>query len=75
MHRHRLHNDVDYYCLPQPPAPAASIHGFIACPAVLFQGSTGCPCWQFFLYQTALAQAQLEARPSLIERDWLGVWN
>jgi hypothetical protein len=31
--------------------------------------------WQQELYAKALAEAQAVARPSLLERDLLGVWN
>jgi hypothetical protein len=31
--------------------------------------------WQQALYQWAYNQAQELLKPSLYERDWLGVWN
>jgi hypothetical protein len=31
--------------------------------------------WQQALYQWAYEQAREMLRPSLVERDWLGVWN
>lgn len=54
------------------PSPAA----FLLCPLMSL------PCtspaqgqWQQNLYAWALAQAQAVVRPSLLERDLLGVWN
>ena len=47
------------------PSPAA----FLMCPPMVL-----CP-WQQQLYAWALAQAQAVVRPSLLERDLLGVWN
>ncbi|MGH7173337.1 MAG: hypothetical protein ACRELG_23895 [Gemmataceae bacterium] len=47
------------------PSPTA----FLLCPAPV-----SCP-WQQNLYAWALAQAQAVVRPSLPERDLLGVWN
>jgi hypothetical protein len=54
------------------PSPAA----FVLCPvmALPFAGPSLCPCQQG-LYAWALAQAQAVVRPSLLERDLLGVWN
>jgi hypothetical protein len=75
MHRHRLHSELDHYRLPEPPASPVTGNSFIVCPAVLFQGSQGWQPWQVYLYQQALARAQAAARPSLADRDWLGVWN
>lgn len=47
------------------PSPAA----FVFCAPMV-------PCpWQQQLYAWALAQAQAVVRPSLLERDLLGVWN
>jgi hypothetical protein len=51
------------------PAPAA----FLLCP--LMAPSPAQCQWQQGLYAWALAQAQAVVRPSLLERDLLGVWN
>jgi hypothetical protein len=49
------------------PSPSA----FLLCPVM------GLPCqqWQQDVYAWAFAQAQAVVRPSLLERDLLGVWN
>jgi hypothetical protein len=54
------------------PSPAA----FLLCPLTGLPFTAPAPCqWQQDLYAWALAQAQAVARPSLLERDLLGVWN
>jgi hypothetical protein len=54
------------------PSPTA----ILLCPAMAlpFASPMMCP-WQQQLYAWALAQAQAVVRPSLLERDLLGVWN
>jgi hypothetical protein len=62
--------------LPRPPAPALNPASFALCPAAAFPGY--CPeLWtvQQWLYERAFAIAQEVVRPSLPERDLLGVWN
>ncbi len=71
MHRNRMATEPEYR-LPQPPPPPVSPVGFVFCPLCGPQGLTPCQQW---LYQEALAQAQAVARPSILERDLLGVWN
>jgi hypothetical protein len=51
------------------PSPAA----FLFCPVAVLP-LPQCPGQQE-LYAWALAQAQAVVRPSLLERDLLGVWN
>ena len=51
------------------PSPAA----FFLCPPTNSVPSQS--EWQQNLYALALAQAQAIVRPSLLERDLLGVWN
>ena len=73
MDRHRMGGEGDYTTLPRTAAPQLSLGAFILCPV-----SYGNPLelfWQQELYRWALAQAQAVVRPSLPERDLLGVWN
>ncbi len=71
-----LPQDVVSYRLPQPPPQEITPAGFCACPVVLMQGLTGGEMIaRMAAYQLAYEQAQIEAAPSLIERDLLGVWN
>jgi hypothetical protein len=54
----------------------ASPCGFMLCPAALLQGvDSGRHGWQQQVYQWAFEQAQAVVRPSILERDLLGVWN
>jgi hypothetical protein len=60
----------------QPPAPQATAATFLLVPLACLPPQ--CPAqaaWQIALYQWAFARAQEAARPSLIERDLLAVWN
>lgn len=73
MDRHRKGGELGHSALPRPAVPAPSFTGFMLC---------GVPCssamhglWQQELYRWALAEAQAVVRPSLPERDLLGVWN
>jgi hypothetical protein len=69
MNRNRLR-------LPQPAAPAASAASFMMYPIVCMPFmSPAQSLWMEMLYRQALEQAQQIARPSLPERDLLGVWN
>jgi hypothetical protein len=68
--------DVVTYRLPQPPAQGITPAGFCACPAALMQGFTlGEMMARMAAYQLAFEQAQIEATPSLLERDLLGFWS
>jgi hypothetical protein len=56
--------------------PSPAPENFLLCPVA--HSPFVCPAhcrWQQELYAWALAQAQAVARPSLLERDLLGVWN
>jgi hypothetical protein len=53
------------------PSPAA----FLFCPVTGMPFPCAVQQWQQELYAWALAQAQAVVRPSLLERDLLGVWN
>jgi hypothetical protein len=62
--------------LPRPQKPSISPQHFLACPAALLQGLSAEQVeGQQHVYRLALEQAQAVARPSLAERDLLGVWN
>jgi hypothetical protein len=70
----RLQPVTDHYRLPQPPVPPPGPGAFLACP--LGPGQTAEQrLWQAALYQLAFERAQAVVRPSLLERDLLGVWN
>ena len=71
-----LPQDVVTYRLPRPAEPQVTATGFSACPAVLLHGMNSAQlAATFSIYRLALEQARIEARPSLLERDLLGVWN
>ncbi|HTU93120.1 MAG TPA: hypothetical protein VMF69_23770 [Gemmataceae bacterium] len=56
--------------------PAPSPQAFLLCPLMgLPFASPAQFQWQQELYAWAMAQAQAVVRPSLPERDLLGVWN
>lgn len=69
MFRNRIIQEVENLRLPQPAAPAVAPCAFIPCLVVGIQAQ------QQLLYQWAFEQAQAVARPSILERDLLGVWN
>jgi hypothetical protein len=76
MPRHRLLHEVSVYRLPQPPAPRLEPSAFALCPFGLLPGQSA-QLWlmQQWIYRQALEQAVAAHRPSLPERDLLGVWN
>jgi hypothetical protein len=59
--------------LPRSPAPAPNPNAFVlvAVPAGTAQEWAA----QQWIYQQALAAAEAVMRPSLLDRDLLGVWN
>jgi hypothetical protein len=59
--------------LPQPPAPPLNPRAFMLCPVAV--ASPQHSQLQVWLYQRAFELAQAAARPSILERDLLGVWN
>ena len=64
------------YRLPQPPAPTLQAGSFMFVPlAVSSQVTLDQLQIQLWLYRAAFEEAQAVARPSLLERDLLGVWN
>jgi hypothetical protein len=74
MQRHRFSEQLEQRRLPHPPAQAVKGNAFCACPIGLVMAGPAW-LWQQRLYQIALAEAQAVVRPSLPERDLLGVWN
>jgi hypothetical protein len=61
---------------PQPPTPAWTPTTFILCPLPWSQNLAPAQ-WavQQWVYQCAFEQAQAVVKPSILERDLLGVWN
>lgn len=55
--------------LPRPPQASVSPQSFLLCPAMAMSAA------QQWLYQKAFEEAQAVARPSILERDLLAVWN
>jgi len=58
---------------PRPPDPPPAPAGFMLCPACLMNAAQWACQQQLYLW--AFQQAQAVVRPSLPERDLLGVWN
>jgi hypothetical protein len=73
MDRHRMGGEAHSASLPRPAVPQLSLGAFILYP-VLYSNPLEL-LWQQQLYRWAFAQAQAVVRPSLPERDLLGVWN
>ncbi len=60
----------------EPPGNPLASGSFMIVPTGLFSPvSPEVAQWQQALYQWAYQQAQELHKPSLYERDWLGVWN
>lgn len=60
--------------LPKPPHVSIMPGAFVLC-AASANLSVDQWYWQQFVYQQAYERAQAIVRPSLLERDLLGVWN
>ena len=61
---------------PEPTVPVFSPGSYVGCPMVLVQAMTAEQLsWHALVYLVAFQQAQATLRPSLLERDLLGVWN
>jgi hypothetical protein len=76
MLHNRFNIEVEAVRLPRPPLHAIVPKAFVLCPATIVQGLTveqrAFPQW---IYQKAFEEARAVVRPSLPERDLLGVWN
>jgi hypothetical protein len=65
--------EPEQFQVPHPPVPGPNACAFvwIAVPMTCLQQWT----MQQWIYQRAFEQAQAVVRPSIVERDLLGVWN
>ena len=77
MASHRFRNLLRENRLSPSFASQPSLKGFICCPASVLQTLQGQQLsrQQQQIYQMAFQEAQAVARPSILERDLLGVWN
>ena len=76
MQFHRFRNQLASLRISEMAPSRASESGFMACPAALFVLFAGSPAqWQRHVYELAFREAQAVVRPSILERDLLGVWN
>jgi hypothetical protein len=76
MARRVFEADAEYIRLPRPPEPKVIPGHFVMCPLAGLPGqSPQLWCLQQWLYQQAFLLAQAVARPSILERDLLAVWN
>jgi hypothetical protein len=73
MFHNRMTMESEPIPLPQPPGPALNPGAFILCAIQV----TSLDQWtvQQWLYQRAFEAAEAVVRPSILERDLLGVWN
>lgn len=76
MLHNRFNTEVDSVRFPHPPLRAIAPAAFRLCPATIVQGLTvEQRAFQQWVYQRAFEEAQAVIRPSLLERDLLGVWS
>jgi len=77
MSRNRLLDQHNSWQEPSSAPQGFHVDAFVMCPVAACPAVGGQqPTWQQTLYQMAFEQAQAATRrPSLFERDWLGVWN
>jgi hypothetical protein len=75
MPRHRFQAEPEPLRLPQPPAPGLNPSAVVLWPLDALGSHPQQLLWQISLYQWAFAQAQAVARPSILERNLLAVWN
>jgi len=77
MLRNRLLDQAHGWQQPSTALEGIPTAGFMMCPLVLCSASIGQQTsWQQTVYQAAFDRArEATRRPSLYERDWLGVWN
>ena len=76
MSGHRVREESAPVRLPQPPPPEVAANAFVMCPFGCAPAANPVQ-WlcQQALFRWAFEQAQAVARPSILERDLLGVWN
>ncbi len=76
MRRHQVLFDLQLYRVPQPPAPTMVPAAFAMCPLSMMPGASAAQ-WLAVqqIYRAAFEQAQAVARPSILERDLLAMWN
>jgi hypothetical protein len=73
---HRFRSWLGENRLSQSSVAQPSLKGFVACPVPVLQAfGMHQLTRQQQLYQMAFQEAQAVARPSILERDLLGVWN
>jgi hypothetical protein len=65
----------EIYQLPRPPQPVIEPGSFFLWPIGGPTTNSAYAGWQCALYQLALEQALAVARPSILERDLIAVWN
>jgi len=71
MQHHRFREQFVPPSVPRVAAQPLNSSAFCAYP----MNPQGAWPWQQLVYQIALQEAQTVVRPSLLERDLLGVWN
>ncbi len=74
MHRHRFVEQLNQNRMPRPQVAAFNPNAFCACPLCLVMGGSAMQ-WQQRVYQLAYEEAKAVVKPSILERDLLGVWN
>jgi hypothetical protein len=76
MFRHRLAPEADYYRLPEPPALTVQPGSFLLCSIAVIPG---CSLDQWVglqqVYVYAFEQAQVAARPSILDRNLFAFWS
>jgi hypothetical protein len=76
MERNRFSPETRLAQLPRAPRSEVRPAGFVLLPLGLVLGPAAEQwLWQQWVYLRAFEQAQAVVRPSLLERDLLGVWN
>lgn len=76
MNQSRIKEQFELYRVPDPPVPAITPAGFILFPMAFLPAlSAEQQVIQLWIYQRAFEEAQAVARPSILERDLLAVWN
>lgn len=74
MHHNRIRAFVNRLPQDRPAETQTSAEHFVSLHSLGLAALVQAP-WQQSVYQLAFEQAQAVVRPSLLERDVLGVWN